>query len=467
MKRRYACAAALALLAAMPLHAQEEGGAAGERRAAPTGPIQTDRFTTQYIRMPGQGEGLYYRPVTMKTGAGSGIALIFTHPSRNNFNDPIGRQMAARGYPIMMVNYRGDPDFREANPDAYLPSISQAVSWLRRQPGVTRVVLIGHSGGGHLAALYGAVSEKGPSFCSGPEKIYPCKAKGLEGLAKLDGVILLDPTLGAFHQMSAVDPAIAGGGPARNASLDMFSPANGYDPAGHKASYAAGFVKRFYAAQAQDNAHIVDHALERLHAIEAGKGDFSDDEPLVIRGMGVRSSGARLYQPDIALAAHTKRAHLLLKADGSSVQTVIQSVRAPAGRSAGEALRSLDVMAQNTTVRRFLAASAIRTRPDYAITADDITGVDWASAYNSTPAMAQGITVPSLVLTMSCHYLIMPGEIIFDHLGSADKSYASVEGATHVFTPCKPEYGDTTRRAFDFVDGWLSQGRFAAAGGQP
>ena len=49
----------------------------------------------------------------------------------------------------------------------------------------------------------------------------------------------------------------------------------------------------------------------------------------------------------------------------------------------------------------------------------------------STPANAEGITVPSLVMTMGCHYLVVPGEIIYDHLAAKDKTYATVEGATH------------------------------------
>ena len=62
---------------------------------------------------------------------------------------------------------------------------------------------------------------------------------------------------------------------------------------------------------------------------------------------------------------------------------------------------------------------------------------------------------------MGCHYLVVPGEIIFDHLAAKDKTYATVEGATHGFQPCQPQYGDTVKRTFDFVDNWLSRpGRF-------
>jgi len=56
---------------------------------------------------------------------------------------------------------------------------------------------------------------------------------------------------------------------------------------------------------------------------------------------------------------------------------------------------------------------------------------------------------------------VVPDEIVFDHLGSKDKTLAFVEGAVHTFTPCRPEYGDTVKRAFDYVDAWLGKpGRF-------
>jgi pimeloyl-ACP methyl ester carboxylesterase len=455
--RRLLCAVGALLVAAWstaPLAQDAAPEPAGQRAGPRAGPVEGKGYTTRYIRLPNRSEALLYEPAKAK----SGVALLFTHPARNNFNEPLGREMATRGYRVLMVNYRGDDEFREADPEAYLPGLSGAIAWLKTVPGTTRVVMVGHSGGGHLVSLYGGVAEQGPAICSGPEKIYPCKTKGLAGLARIDGLVLLDATLGAFHQMSAIDPAIAEGG--RKAALDMFDPANGYNPAARRATYSPAFAARFYAAQAADNARIVAHALARLSAIEHGKADYVDDEPLVIRGMGVRASGARLYQPDIAFAAHTRQPHLLLRADGTDGMAVIRSVRAPAGKSADDALRSLDTMAQNTTVRRFLAASAIRTGPDYAITADNIVGVDWKSAYNSTPAMAEGVTVPSLVMTMTCHYLVMPGEIIFDHLAASDKTYVAVDGATHGFAPCKPEYGDTTARTFDYLDRWLSQGRF-------
>ena len=421
--------------------------------SAQLGPVRSQAYTTQYVRLAFQdAEGLLYEPA--KPGPNARIVLVYAHPNANTFNEPLGREMAARGYRVLMVNHRGD-----TAPEAYLPSISKGVAFARSLPGVTRVVLVGHSGGGHLVALYQNVAEHGPAACAGPEKLYPCKPDGRTDLAKPDGLILLDPTLGAFHQMSAVDPAVDGD--KRVAALDMFAPENGYDPVQKRARYDAAFAARFYRGQADRNARIVDQAQARLKLIAAGQGRFTDDEPFVVPGLGQNAAGARLYQPDVAFAARTKVAHTLLRADGQASRQVIASVRPPSGQQTPAALGSLGLMTQNTTVRRFLAASAIRTGAGYAITADDIVGVDWASAMTSTPANAQGVSVPALVLTMSCHYLVVPDEIIFDHLGSKDKTFAAVEGATHLFNACRPEYGDTVKRTFDFVDGWLGQeGRF-------
>ena len=231
---------------------------------------------------------------------------------------------------------------------------------------------------------------------------------------------MLDATLGAFHQMSAVDPAVDGG--KRDSSLNMFTAANGYDMTAKSAKYSDEFAQRLYAAQSARNKSIVDNALARLNAIKQGKGQFSDDEPLVIRGMGENAAGARLYQPDTSFAAHTKKPHRLLKADGTQPEMMVSSVRPPLGQQAAGALNTLHVMSQDTTVRQFLTHSAVRTKPDFAITADDIVGVDCASATTSTPANAEGITVPALVLSMTCHHLVVPDEIVFDHLGSKDKT---------------------------------------------
>ncbi len=415
-----------------------------------------------YVRTGGRGDTasdsvLFEPPAGVSP---SSIALLFTHPGDVTYNHAAGREMARRGYRILMVSQVED----DLPADAYAPSTSAALKYLRALPGVAKVVVVTHSGGGHHTAFYQNAAENGPKACAGPEKIYPCRPERVTGLEKADGLVLLDPTLGAFHQMSSIDPAVDSATPRqRTAALDMFAGANGYDPAGRRASYTPEFARRFYAAQSARSAALIAQAQRRLAAIEQGSGDYRDDEPFVVPGMGVSATGARLYQPDVRIVATTKAPHLVLKADGTRATEIVRSVRPPSGPRPDEALGTFDRMTQSTTVRRFLAVSAIRTTPDFAFTATDITGVEWTSAMNSTPGNAAGITVPTLVLAMSCHYLMVPDEIIFDRLAATDKQLVFVEGATHGFGPCRPEYGDTMARTFDYVHGWIAQpGRFGS-----
>jgi len=438
-----------------PAPAGDNHGESG-RRAPPMGPVQSERFHTQYVRLgSNSAEGLLYEPVNPSPKAR--IAVVYSFPDDNNFNSPPGRELANRGYRVVMVNYHGTDE----GPESYAPSISRGIEYVRGLPGVERVVIIGHSGGGHLMSFYENVAEHGPAACQGRQLVYPCKGDRLKGLAKPDGIVLLDPALGALHRMSSMDPAVNERDRKRNAAVDMYLPANGYDVAAKRAMYSPDFAKRFYAAQAARNARLVQHALDRLHTIEQGTAQYTDDEPFVVPGMSSHPAGARLYQPDLTFVAHTKKPHTLLKSDGSSSEEVVPSVRPPTGTQFADQLNSLSVMSENVTVRRFLANDAIRTKSGYGFTADDIVGVEWDSSMNSTPGAAEGITVASLVMVMSCHYLVVPGEIIFNHLASKDKTLVAVEGALHEFNACRPEYGDTVKRTFDFVDSWISKpGRF-------
>jgi hypothetical protein len=318
-----------------------------QQRSFPAGPVASDTFRTTYIRLGPADEALLYEPVT--PAANARIGLVLTHPDGNTFNVVPAVEMAKRGYRVLTANHHGE----SGDVAVFGQPLSRAIGYLRTLSGVQRVVIMGHSGGAEVMAWYQNVAEHGPAACQGPEKIYPCDGEQLTGLMKPDGIILLDSPLGAFHAMSAVDPAVEGD--KRNPSLDMFSAANGYDTTAKQGKYSADFAKHFYAAQAARNATIVENAIARLNTLKQGKGQFSDDEPLVIRGMGQQAAGARLYQPDPSFAAHTRKPHTLLKADGTQVEVIVNSVRPPAGQQFAAALNTLHVMSQDTTVRQFLA----------------------------------------------------------------------------------------------------------------
>ena len=94
------------------------------------------------------------------------VALMFAHPSESNFNHPSGRELARRGYRILMVNVQDG----RSSPDTYAPAYSAAVKYLRGLPGVEKVVLITHSGGGHGMAFYENVAENGPRPARDPRR---------------------------------------------------------------------------------------------------------------------------------------------------------------------------------------------------------------------------------------------------------------------------------------------------------
>jgi pimeloyl-ACP methyl ester carboxylesterase len=450
---------ALALFLATLGRTQEQGvapGSSGQRSGA-TGPVAGPLFHTTFIRLASDNvDGLLYEPEAPAPKAR--IALVIGFGTENT-GAPMATQMVNRGYRVLVTTHKG-PDLLAL---AGVPELSRGIAYLRTLPGVRKVVVLGHSGGSRLTTIYASVAANGPAACQGRGVLYPCRTEDATGLSKPDGIILLDPAVGASsNAASSFDPAYDDNEKRTISTLDMYDPANGYDPKTGSAHYSADFIKRFSEAQSARNMRYVNYALVRLKAIEAGEGNFSDDEPLVIPGAIEGGNGARLFHTDLSLQEHTKAPHVLLKADGTTPTVIIHSVRPATGLR--DSL-SVGTMAKggaiNTTVRTFLANFAMRTSKDFAFTADDITGADWKSAVKQAPGMAEGVTVPALVMGNTCFYLMVPGEVLYDHLGSADKTYVADEGADHGFAPCKPEYGDTMKRAFDYVDSWLSRpGRF-------
>ncbi len=441
--------AALACLALQPAVAAESGG----NVSSLMGPVKSDHFHTTFVRLGSNNmNGLLYEPEDSIPHART--AVVYASP-RALFDFSPAAEMANRGYRVMLVkHYLAARRGVIASPADGVTEISRAITYLRTQTGVQSVVVMGYSDGGRLALFYANVAEHGAAACQGAEVLYPCDSAQVSGLAKPDGVVLLDADAGAVRQLSSIDPAYEGN-KRRKADLDMYAAANGYDAKANASQHSPAFATRYLAAQSGRYNHIIDDALSRLNLLQQNKATFTDDEPLIIPG----AADGKLYYTDVALLSHTKKPHTLLKADGSEAEVVVQSVR-PAFAYRISKVGSLETTLL-TTVRSFLANDAIRTTKDYALTEDDILGVDWKSSNSSAPRNAEGTKVPTLVLTANCSWLVVPSEIVYGHLAASDKTYAAVDGALHDFTACEPAYGDTKKRAFDFVDTWLSKsGRF-------
>jgi hypothetical protein len=438
------------ILAAMPI-----GAVAQNAPVAAGGPPTK----TTFVRFGGRANGIIVERETPDP-VRSRIAILVTHPEHiNNFNYFHGLELAKYGYRVLLLNDYGPEDTYEE----FLAPIAEGIKKLRATAGVEKVVLAGHSSGGTELTFYQDVAENGPAACQRPERIYKCQTKDAENLPKADGVIILDANSGAVSRMLGLNAAMNPHNPREiDSALDMFDAKNGYNPATGKAEYSTGFLKNYFAAQSNRANQLDDEALARLEKINKGEGAFKDDEPFLVAGSsgaGRAATGANPSGTDLRLLARTHAPHLLLKADGTRSVQLISGVGGPTQRPDDQ--DRLSLTAVNVTVRHYLSFDALRVKPDFRLTADNIAGIDWRSSGDSMEGNVEGIHVPTLVVAAGCGADLVLLEIAYDLSGAKDKEYVGVEGANHNMAPCRPEFGDTYKRAFDYMDSWLSKpGRF-------
>ena len=362
---------------------------------------------------PGSVKGALYKP---DAGPAPHVAVLLIHRTANFLSHIATTELARRGFTVLAMNPRSDNNEAAVHFEDNALDIRSGIEFLRKQPGITKVLLLGHSGGGPATSFYEAVAEKGPSYCRGPNKLVECE-ESLASLPRADGLVLVDAHPGvSVNGLRSLNPAVLDEhDPARiDPSLDPFNPANGYDP-GHP-HYSEAFKRTYFAAQAQRMNRLIDLAKAAL-----AKKD--DDVFLVARG-----EGARLMELDPSIHHSTLKPQKLLKNDGTVVTQIVESVR-PIGRGSEAQNAAFSTGTRLLTARSFLSANAIRAH-------DSMDDIDWCSSNNSTPCALRVVTIPLLVTAMGAHYFIRDNEIHFEVAASADKDFIVVEGATHGIRPC-------------------------------
>lgn len=442
--------------------AQDEDPRAGFLRE-PAGPVKVPGVRTTFIRVSNSVPGVLYEPEQI--GPKAQIAVFVMHTGNDFLTHTACTELSKRGYRVLCQNNSNGKSgtFDDGRFDDVLLEAKMGVQFLRTLGGVMKVVLWGHSGGGTLMTAYQMIAESGVSGCRGAQKIHQCPDT-LAGLPPADGVILGDTNMGLGEiTLLSVDPAVIdqSSGIRLDPALDMYNPANGFDPKG--SHYSEAFKKAFFAAQAAKNNAIIKLAQDRLALIEAGKGQFRDDEIFVYPGGYIGAN--KLFTSDIGLMADTKRAWPIIHPDGSITTQIIHSVRVPAATPSPSPY--LFRGAIKTTVKGFLQTYAIRADADFGYDRDSIHGVQWTSSYVSPPGNVEGFSAPLLTIGMTGGREGWAAELVHDHARSRDNTLVFIEGATHGYTPCKPcetspgQYGDTIKTTYDYADRWLSKpGRF-------
>ena len=409
----------------------------------------------EFSQFPGGAQGLYWVP---DSGPISNIAFLAIHRTGDYLAHVSTQELTTRGFSVLGMNSRFKNNEADVDWELIALDVRAGVRYLRGQPGITKVVLIGHSGGGPTTSFYQAVAENGPKYCKGANKLSPCSDTELAGFVptdKADAIVFLDAhPSNTITTLRALNAALRSETNPKSisSSLDPFSTKNGFNPEGDSV-YSKDFVERYSLAQSQRMNKLIDDALDLQQDIAAGKHVPTDDDAFIFYRVSARLS-------DFSTGVHgrTLKPAKLLKNNGIiQAGKIVRTVRvsAPGQREEDASFGGVKFL----TLTSFLSANAIRSSHSL-----EESKIDWCSSNNSVPCAVREISVPILVFAMQGHYFIRDGEYIFEQAKSADKDFIVLEGANHGLGPCNPcaalhnaDYSNARINLFNYIRDWVNQ----------
>jgi len=383
-----------------------------------------------------------YKP---DSGSAPHVAVLIIHRTANFMTHLGTTELSQRGFLVLGMNPRSDNNEAAVNFEENALDIKSGIEFLRNQPGITKVILFGHSGGGPATSFYQAVAEKGVAYCRGPNKVSQC-GQNLANLPRADGIVFVDAHPGvSVNVLRSLNPAVTNEADPKHVDpdLDPFNPKNGFNPKG-ESHYSAEFKAKYFKGQADRMNRLIQTAQKRQKEIGQDNDIF-----LIPRG-----EGARIMQLDLSIHHATVKPQKLLKNEGAIVTQIVESVR-PVGSLSEASNASFENGTKLLTLTSFLSANAIRAT-------NSLDGIDWCSSNNSTPCAVQNITVPVLFTAMGGHYFVRDNEIHYEMSASQDKDFIVVDGATHGLRPCTAcektpgQYSNATKNFFNYVQKWIS-----------
>jgi hypothetical protein len=407
----------------------------------------------RYIRFPGvpaSVKGAFYLPDAAEPVPH--VAILVMHRTSNFMSALACTELSRRGFAVLCMNPRSDNNEALVRFETMPLDVNAGVQFLKKQRGITKIVLWGWSGGGATMTFYESVAENGPSVCQGPEKLVQC-GNELSGLAPADGLILVDAHPGnPVNALRSINPAVTNESrpDQLDPSLDPFNPRNGYNPSG-PSSYSEEFKTKYFKAQAERMNRLIDLARDRQTRMKDAKYLYPDDDAFVVP----RGVGGRLMQLDLSVHHSTAKPRKLLKNDGTVVTQIVESVRRAAPQLAQENVSFANGTAL-LTIKSFLSANAIRAT-------DSMDRIDYCSSNNSPPCHLPKIRVPLLVAAMGAHYFVRDNEIHYELAASSDRDFVVIEGAEHGQTPCVPcesvpgQYSNTVKNFYDYAADWINR----------
>ncbi len=404
----------------------------------------------------GPAKALYYKP---DSGPAPRVAFLLVHRTGNYLQHIGCQELPKRGFSALCMNTRYDNNELLVDWDPIALDVKAGVEFLRKQPGIEKVILFGHSGGGPTLSYYQAVAENGLAFCKDPRKIVPCR-DDLANLPKGDALVLADAHPGVpVILLRSLNGSVLDETPKKfDLALDPYNPANGYNATG-PSSYPADFQTRYYAAQSNRMNTLIESVLTRRRSLQNGSGPYPDNDIVVIPHGGNPGAGpggaSQLHSLDPRdKLRFTKVPRKLLKNDGSISEQIIASVSPPELQTK-DSTNAFDRGTKLLTIRSFLSTQAV-------LSSNSLDGIDHCSSNNSTVCAVRSISVPMMVAGMGAYLFIRDSEEEFENAKSADRDLVFIEGATHGFTPCancaapQSSYNNSVKNLFDYVRDWTT-----------
>ena len=160
----------------------------------------------ELIPVPGRIKMALYRP---DSGPAPTVGIIVMHRTSNYLTHRACTELSRRGFLMLCMNSRFENNEPAVDFEQLPLDVKQGVEFLRKQPGISKVVLFAHSGGGPIMALYQAVAEKGVAYCKGEAKLTQCTDQ-LAGLPPVDGIVFTDAHPGnAINLLRGINPSVA------------------------------------------------------------------------------------------------------------------------------------------------------------------------------------------------------------------------------------------------------------------
>lgn len=410
----------------------------------------------------GAAKALLYKP---DQGPAPHIGVLVMHRSADFLRHSACTELSKRGFMVLCMNSRYENNEVAVSFEKLPLDVAAGVKALRAQPGIDKVLLFAHSGGGPLMSLYQAVAENGPSYCQGPNKLVQCTDE-LANLPKADGIVFADAHPGnSVLVLRALNPSVASedNPPTRPPvlALDPYDTRNGFNPNG-PSHYSEAFRSAYFAAQSKRMNALIESALDKVARMKDGRYAYPDNDVMIIPRGGPQGSGpgASAYlwitDPTIPQIMSTVRPEKLVRNDGSvDASQIVHSV---AVADPGNAKRNMafDTGTKLLSVRSFLSANAVRS-------GNSVEDIDYCSSNNSTVCAVQSISVPTLFTAMGGYYFLRDNERMFDLAKSRDKDFAVIEGATHFFMPCvacEPTpgaYSNSMKNLYDYISAWANK----------